>query len=256
MADKTNFKKVPALEKCFNILDFLSNNKKKTGISDIANELGYHKSTVYNMVYSLIEIGILEMDLNNKVRLGAHLYSLGRAAGSSSELITILHPYLEEIHNKLNLSVYLGMLNKDLVLTVDKVESPIHPKVSSEIGLSTHILVGAVGKVTLSKMSDERINKILSENKLKKYTDFSITNKKKFFKMIMKAREDGFAYSNQEYIEGIRALAVPLSNYKGNILMSIYVLGLNSQIKDKDILPFAEFLKGIAKSINDRFAMI
>lgn len=248
------FKRVPALEKCFTLLEFLSKNNRNFGITEIAATLGYHKGTVYNMVYTLVELGILEYTPGNKFRLGTQLYALGKAAGGNSELIQTVHPYLEEIHQKLQLSAYLGVLIRNRVVTVDKVDSPVHLKVSSEIGMATPILAGAVGKIILSKMSDEDIDRILSREQLIKYTAFSYVSKDAYREAIEKVRKDGFAFSNQEYIEGIRALAVPLENYKGNIMTAIYVLGLNTQIKDEDIEPYSTLLKRIAGEIDDRLS--
>lgn len=254
MLIKTGFKRVPALEKCFSLLDLLSKSDHNFGISEIANALGYHKGTVYNMAYTLTELGILEQTPENKFRLGTRLFALGKAAGNSSELIRTVHPYLEEIHQELNLSAYLGVLIRDRVVTVDKVDSPIHLKVSSEIGMATHILAGAVGKIILSKMSDPEIEDILSRHELKQYTPYSVLDKEDLLQQIKKAREDGYAYSDQEYIEGIRALAVPLNNYKRNLMTAIYVLGLNSQIKEEDMMPYAELLKKTAQTIDERLA--
>lgn len=254
MQTKTGFKRVPALEKCFNLLDLLSKSDHNFGISEIANALDYHKGTVYNMAYTLTELGILEQTSENKFRLGTRLFSLATAAGNNSELIRTVHPYLEEVHQKLNLSAYLGVLIRDRVVTVDKVDSPIHLKVSSEIGMATHILAGAVGKIILSKMSDQDIEKILSKHELNRYTPYSVVDKRNFLRLIKKARQDGYAYSDQEYIEGIRALAVPLNNYKKNLMTAIYVLGLNGQIKDEDIVPYAELLKKTARTIDERLA--
>lgn len=249
------YKKVPALEKCFNLLDFLSKNNRNFGISEIAKALGYHKGTVYNMAYTLTELGILEQTPENKFQLGTRLYALGKAAGSNSELIQTVHPYLEEIHHKLNLSAYLGVLFRDRIVTVDKVDSPVHLRVSSDVGMATPILAGAVGKIILSRLDDDRIEKILARNPIKRYTPFSYISKEEYWAAIRKARRDGYAFSNQEYIEGIRALAVPLTNYKGNLMTAIYVLGLNSQIRDEDIDEYAMLLKQIAKSIDERLSL-
>ncbi|MFZ7113119.1 MAG: IclR family transcriptional regulator [Desulfatiglandales bacterium] len=255
MKIKKEFKRVPALQKCFNVLDLLSKTPRNVGISEIANALGYHKGTVYNLAYTLMEMGVLEQTLDNKLRLGTRLYALGRAAGNNSELIRTVHPYLEEIHRELNVSAYLGVLIQDMVVTVDKVDSPMHLNVSSEIGLSTHILAGAVGKIILSRMADQEIEEIISQYKLKKYTPFSILNREAFLRAIRKVRQDGYAYSDQEYIEGIRAVAVSLNNYKRKLMTAIYVLGLNTQIKEEDVAFYANILKEKAKRIDDRLAL-
>ncbi len=255
MGIPTGFKRVPAIDKCFSILDLLSKSQRAIGISEIANALGYHKGTVYNMAYTLVELGILEQTPENRFRLGTRLYALGKTAGNTSELIRTVHPYLEKIHQRLKVSAYLGILVRNSVITVDKVDSPIHLKVSSEVGMATHILAGAVGKIILSKMPDHQIEEILAKYDLKKYTPFSVIDKKAFFQLIQKAREDGYAYSDQEYIEGIRALAVSLNQYKQNLMTAVYIVGLNSQIRDEDIESYAKLLKQTAQSIDDRLAL-
>ena len=207
------------------------------------------------MAYTLTELGILENTPDNKFRLGTQLFALGKAAGSNSELIQIVHPYLEKINQKLKLSAFLGVLIKDRVVTVDKVDLPLHLKVSSEVGMATPILAGAVGKVILSKMPDDRIDKILSKYSLQKFTRYSCTSKKEYRETIKKARKDGFAFSNEEYIEGIRALAVPLNNYRGDLFVALYVVGLSSQIRDTDIESYSALLKQMAREIDTRLSL-
>ncbi|MBN2126115.1 MAG: IclR family transcriptional regulator [Deltaproteobacteria bacterium] len=251
----TTFKRVPALEKCFAMLELLSKNRRNFGISDIANALGYHKGTVFNMVHTLSELGILEKAPYSKFRLGPQLYALGKAAGGDSDLIQTVHPFLEQVHQKTNLSVFLGILIKDMVVTVDKVDSPEHLKVSSEIGMATPILAGAVGKIILSGMSQDELEQVLNRNTLRRFTSYSIVDRREFLKEIESARRDGFAFSDQEYIEGIRALAVPLHRFRNNLRTAMYVVGLNSQIRYEDIDSYVRLLKETAQTLNDRLAM-
>ena len=69
----SGFKRVPALDKCFDILDFLANSSKAPGISEISKALGYHKSTVFNIVHTLVDLGVLEREPENKFRFGTRL---------------------------------------------------------------------------------------------------------------------------------------------------------------------------------------
>ena len=47
------FKRVPAIDKCFAILDLLARSKEPLGVSDIASRLGLNKSTVFNIGHTL-----------------------------------------------------------------------------------------------------------------------------------------------------------------------------------------------------------
>ena len=172
----TEYKPVPAIKKCFQVLDLFARSKKPLSISEISRSLNYNKSTVFNIVYTLNGLGIIENGSDNKFRLGRQLYVLGKAAGKESELIHTIRPYLEKMAEKTKLTAFLGILSKNSVVIVDKVDSPYGIRVSSEIGLSIPLLAGATGKVFLSQMPDSEVDRILSREKIKKYTPLSCTN--------------------------------------------------------------------------------
>jgi IclR family KDG regulon transcriptional repressor len=248
------FKRVPALDKCFAILDLMAHTKKPLGISDLSNALAYHKSTVFNMVYTLVDLGIMENGTEGKFRFGSKLYALGKASGGGSELVSTIRPYLEEINRKTKLSVFLGIRSGKRAVIMDKVDSPFDIKVSSEAGMAIPLVAGAGGKVLLSQLSDPELDAILSQSKLEKFTPASCIHKKKYKNMIRKARQEGFALDDEEYIEDVRALAVPLHLNRGNLLAAVWVVGLKSQIKDEVLASFRSMLKEIAGRIEIRFS--
>ena len=224
------------------------------GISDISKALKYNKSTVFNIVYTLNDLGILEFGHNNAFRLGTQLYVLGKAASLGSELIRTVHPYLGEINQRTKLSAFLGIRSGLRAIIVDKVDSAFDIKISSEIGMKLPLLAGAGGKALLSQLSDNEIDKILSQNKLKKFTRFSCVKKQKYKEMIEKTRQDGIALDREEYIEGICAFAVPLNINRTDSQAAIWAVGLRMQVKDEVIPQYSEFLKKIATEIEIRLS--
>ncbi|MGC1404141.1 MAG: IclR family transcriptional regulator, partial [Thermodesulfobacteriota bacterium] len=172
---KAKLKRVPAVDKCFRILEFLAEAKRPLGVTDLSHGLGYHKSTVFNIIYTLVDLGFLETAPENKVRLGSKLYALGREAGADSYLIPKIRPFLEEINQITKLSVFLGLRHERKAVIVDKVDSPYDIKVSSELGMKIPLTAGAGGQVLLSQLPESQIDKILKEDKLKKFTSSTVT---------------------------------------------------------------------------------
>jgi len=248
------FKKVPALYKCISILELLAESKDPMGVSDISKALNLNKSTVFNTVHTLADLEILAPDAENKFVFGTKLYVLGKSAGTGSEIIRTVHPYLERINKETRLSAFFGTRSGLRAVIVDKVDSAFDIKISSEIGMRLPLLAGAGGKVLLSQLSDEDIDKILSQNSLKRFTRFSCVDKDKFKQMVKTVRTDGIAVDNEEYIEGIRALAVPLNINRGNAQFAIWVVGLKRQITDKVLGNYSGLLRKIADEIELRLS--
>ena len=61
-----DFKRVPAVYKCFNIIERVATSKEPLSISEIASELGYYRSTVFNMANSLVDLGIFRQGEDGK----------------------------------------------------------------------------------------------------------------------------------------------------------------------------------------------
>ena len=251
---KISFKRVPAIDKSFAILDLFARLKKPLGVSEISKALNYNKSTVFNMVHTLNDLGILEKSGKNKFQFGVQLYTLGRAAGRGSELISNVHPYLEKINQETKLSAFLGIRSGLRIVIIDKADTAFDIKIYSEVGMRIPVFAGAGGKVLLAQLSDTEVDDILSKNELQKFTPNSCVNNKKYKEMVIKARAEGIAVDMEEYIEGIRAFAVPLNLDRPTTQIAIWAVGLKRQISDQDIPRFSEYLKEIAREIEIRLS--
>lgn len=246
---KAHFKRVPAVDKTFAILDLVSKSKEPLGVSEITRALNFNKSTVFNITHTLADLEILKHSHDNKFDLGIKFYLLGRASRIGSDIINSVHPYLEMINQKTRLSAFLGTRSGLHAIILDKVDTAFDIKISSEIGMRLPLLAGAGGKALISLFSDDEVDKILFQNRLKRYTRSTCVDKDKFKKMIKKIRMEGLAVDKEEYIEGIRALAVPLKINNGNPQFAIWAVGLKGQIKNEVIGQYSELLKKIAAEI-------
>jgi len=246
------FKRVPAIDKCFAILELLAQSKESMGISDISGKLELNKSTVFNILHTLMDLNVLENQPDGKFVFGTRFYILGNMAGKRSKLIQTAHPYLETINEKTKLSAFLGLRSDRQVILIDKVDSAYGIKLSSEIGMQMPILAGAGIKAMLSQLSDEEIDQILTRTELKRYTPFSIMDKAVYKKEILEVRKQGIAYDREEYIEGMVAFAIPIKANSKDLQAAIWAVGLTRQVPNSSIPELTQLLKGISEEINYR----
>ena len=246
---KSNFKRVPAIDKCIAILELLARSKKPMGVSDISKALGLNKSTVFNIVYTLDDGRILEKRADGKFQFGTRLYILGRAAGRSSELIATVHPYLEEINQKTKLSAFLGLRMGLRAVIIDKADSASNIKIHSEVGMRIPLLSGAAGRALLAQLADDVLDDILANNGLEKFTPNSCVDKKEYKRLVIKARKEGIAVDREEYIEGIRAFAVPLHTNRADTQIALWAVGFKQQIPDEEIPKQSEYFKTLSREI-------
>ena len=245
-------KRVPAVDKCFAILDLLAQSKEPMGISDISGKLDLNKSTVFHIVHTLADLSVLETQRDGKFVFGTRFYILGNMAGKRSKIIQTAHPYLEKINEETKLSAFLGLRSDRQAILIDKVDSAYGIKLSSEIGMQMPILAGAGIKAMLSQLSDEEIEDILARTELKRYTPYSIIDKAAYKSEILEVREQGIAYDREEYVEGMVAFAIPIKVNSRDLQPAIWAVGLTRQVPKASIPEMTQLLKGISEEINYR----
>jgi IclR family KDG regulon transcriptional repressor len=251
---KAKFKKVPAVEKCFGVLEHLARSRHPLGITDLSQALGFHKSTVFNLVHTLMALGILEGAPENKVRLGLKFYDLSRGADPYALLIARVRPFLEEINRKLRLSVFLGLRSDRKAVIIDKVDSPQDIKVSSEVGMKIPLFAGSHGKALLAHLPEDQLDGMLNDRSLKRFTLKASTDPNQFKREIQRARRDRFAFDDEGYLKGIRSLAIPILLDRSDIQPAIWAVGLKSQISDDMIPEYRRFLNRVGKRIDALFS--
>ncbi len=252
----SQFKRVPAVDKCVAILDLLAQAKGPLRIQEISTELGLNKSTVFNMVYTLADLQVLEHRPNGKFAFGTRLYLLGKAAGSKAELIRTVHSYLQEIAEQTYFSAFLGVRLGRKAVIIDKVDAGEGIKVSSEVGMRLPLIAGASGKALLSQLPESKLDELLSANGLMKFTPYTCVDRRKFKESILKVRQDGVAVDLEEYLEGIVAAAVPVNVHRKGVQAAIWAVGLKRRDSDAELSMLCERLKRIASDLDVRFGSL
>ncbi len=258
MMKSTNsrFKRVPAIDKCFGILDLMARSREPFGISEIAKKLRLNKSTVFNIIHTLIDLQVLESGNGGRLGFGTRLHLLGKVATSRVELIRIVHPFLREISAASNFSAFLGIRSGLNAVIVDKVDAAAQIKVSSEVGMQLPLFAGAGGKALLSLLPDSELDRILSENEVRKFTSHTILDKSELRRAIVKVRSEGVAYDLEEYIEGVVALSVPIKAHKRDLQAAIWAVALKAQADAHKLSELSESLKLIGIEINNRLSPV
>lgn len=244
---------IKTIDRSLQVLELFSLEKSEWGITEISEELNLYKSNVYNILYTLSQRGFVEKNPNNdKYKLSIKLYELGSVVLENLDIREIALPHIKKLSNKYNETVHLGVLDKDHVISIEQKESPQSLKPTVFIGKRTPLYCTAVGKAILANFSEQRLEKYLENNKLKKYTENTITDKNVLKKELKKIKEQGYSIDQNEHEEGINCVAAPIKDHNGTVTASISISGPASRINDKNINELAQEVKKSANEISEK----
>jgi len=243
----------PTVKKAFQILDLVAKRDKRLTISDLSRELGISKSTVHGIAQALEGTGaIVRDDKTKRYSLGMTLFELARTVYARIDLREIARPIMEDLMRSTRQSVFLGIRSGDHVLIVDIVESAQDLKITAHIGARLPLLVGATGKIFMASVAEHEAAQVVRTMGLRRDTERSVTDPDRYLEEIRKARDSGYALDDEEYLQGVRAVAVPI-HVTGRQISAIWVVGFSQSMKAERMTTIAMETKRAAEAISREF---
>lgn len=240
----------PIVKKAFIILNAISKSPRGLKISELSAGLDISKSTVHGITAALEEQGAVIRDLETKrYSIGPTLIALGKAVYEEIDFKDIARPFLEDLMEQCEESVFFGVKSGDRVTIIDIIESRKDIKITSPIGTTLPLMAGAVGKLLLSRMDSRDLEKYLSTHPLIRYTPKTIIDPEQYTLELEKTRQTGYATDDEEYLSGVRAVAVPIHQYRAYSL-AVWVVGFKASMTKKKIPSIIEQTLSAARKIN------
>jgi DNA-binding IclR family transcriptional regulator len=222
---------VPAVERAILILQLLGREPERLTISEIAQRLGIPKSTVFTILTTLQEHNMVEREeTSGRFGLGMELFALGSIVLESLNPRSAGREILKRLAEETHLTAHLGIVDRDEVVYIEKIESQARIKVSSRVGGRMSLHCTALGKAMLSAMPERERDLLLEGMRFSQQTPNTITSRASLLEELQRVRERGYAVDDEENEPGIRCLAAPVYNHHGEIAYAISISGPLDQI--------------------------
>ncbi len=242
----------PSVRKAFHMLRLISKANQGLGISHLANRMEISKGTVHGIISALEDLGALIRDPSSKkYTLGPTLFELGKSAYAELDLRDLARQPMERLMQQTSTSVFVGIPNGDRVTILDVVESNRNLKITAPRGSTVPFLAGAIGKIFLAAMDEEKALNIINKNGIPRFTENTITDPEQYLLHIRRARQEGYADDDEEYIAGVRAAAAPIMGKQG-ILSAIWAVGFKTALDDEKMSDLINAIQEAAQEINAR----
>lgn len=209
------------------ILRLFSGENPTLSLAQIATKLGVSRNVPYRLVYTLQKMGYLAQDPETKrYSLTPKVLELGFAYLNNLQLPEIAAPYLKKLKDETGASVHMGILDgKEVVYVAREAQNGISTfQVHINIGSRLPAYATSLGKALLAYQSPEYLEKIFQGVKLQPYTKQTKTQIEDLKQELKEIREQGYAFSNEEFEIGIKSIAAPVFNRSREAIASVNVV--------------------------------
>jgi DNA-binding IclR family transcriptional regulator len=199
------------LIKGIRILELFSVSQPCWRITDISRELGLNKSAVFRVVETLRSEGYLHKDPRDKsYMLTAKLLGLSTVVLSQFNIVEQSKSAIDELWTATQGTVVVRLFEGKRLVTVAVRESPHVLRVAHNVGTAYDFNYGAIGKSVMAYLPEEELEHLLKSIGGKRFTPKTVIAAPAILEELRKVRRNGYAYSDEEAIEGVRAVGAPI----------------------------------------------
>jgi DNA-binding IclR family transcriptional regulator len=199
------------VERAFSILELLDSSKRGWNISEMSRKLDIPKSTTHVLVTTLDQLGyIRQRRQTRRFQLSTKMFGLGRKALNVTPLPDVALPHLRWLVQETEFTAHVGILEKNQVVFVQKVDGPGIIKFDTYIGKCSELHCTGLGKSLVAFQPPESLDALLSGYSYDRFTRKTISSRSAFMAELARVRQQGYSMDDEEEELGIRCVAVPV----------------------------------------------
>jgi len=198
---------VKSANRALDILEYVADATEPPTFSRMLSDLGLPRSSLFHLLNNLLARGYLEQQsAGGRYRLGERAARLaGRVQGPS--LAAIVQPHLRSLSNTLNETSGFNIWTGDSVEAIATAMGHQALAFTMKVGERAPLYAISSGKIVLSRMSRADFEDYLGRIDMKPITPRTLQSKTALRRDVAAARKDGFAYSHEEFTQGITGIA-------------------------------------------------
>ncbi|QOS76785.1 IclR family transcriptional regulator [Paenibacillus sp. JNUCC31] len=232
---------VRAVERALDIL-LCFTTRSDLGLTEIASQIGLHKSTVHRLMATLEERGFVIRDAaTEKYRLGIRIWELSAHMSRSDDPAILLLPAMERLRDRLGETVSLYLRDGSERIRIQAVQSDQAIRRVAPVGVRLPLSVGASSKVLMAFATEEDREDLMNGPEWPVFIDPKV-----YLAQMGDIREHGYATSYEEREPGAAAVSVPIMDRRGNIAAALSLSGPVSRLSQKTLHEYAPVLKEAA----------
>ena len=243
---------IQSLDKGLFVLELIEQVGHPIGLSELKQKLGWDKATVHRILATLERRGYILRNPSTKgYSLGLKLYGLYDSLVRNFDIHEATRPLLVEVARETGESTHLAVAVGKEIVFIDQIPSSEVLSVNTQIGARQPLYCTALGRAVLARVPPAELTAYIPQP-MAKYTAHTITRIADLRAALQIAREKEFAVDNEEFVDGIKCVAAPIVNDKGQPVAAIGISGPANRITVQNAERFGRFIRDAAAQISRR----
>ncbi|MFI0506895.1 IclR family transcriptional regulator [Streptomyces albogriseolus] len=215
---------VRSVDRAVSVLEILA-RRGEAGVTEIAEELGVHRSTAFRLLGVLENRGLVaQAGDRGKYHLGAGVLRLAGAAAVRLDVSQEAVPVCRGLADEVGETVNTAVLDEDAAVNIMQARGTAAVTAQDWLGRRTALHATSSGKVFLAHMTPARREEHLSLP-LRRFTEHTVTDAALLRSELARVPGQGYATTREELELGLVAVAAPVRAHDGAVIAAVSVSG-------------------------------
>lgn len=220
------------------------------GVTEIAAQVGLHKSSVSRILATLEQEQVVERDeASRKYRLGLGLIAVAGPLLAGLDVRRIAMDCLHELSESTGETAALNIWDGTAAVTVEQVPSRQQVKHTSVLGSRYATGLSASVQVFLAHEAPERVRGLLDAGRI---TFDSPTDPDAYLERLAAVRRDGHAVNHGETQPDEVGIAAPVADHRGEVVATVLLAAPRYRVPAERVPELAAHCREAARRISQR----
>jgi len=216
------------------IIELFGSGKARLSVSEAARDASMTRPAARRCLLTLEQLGYLAHD-GKYFTPNARLRRLGGGLPFAASFAERAQPILDDACERLGESVSLAVLDGRDSLFVARAESVRIVSTGVRVGGRLPAYCSATGRILLGALNNDEVERYLRGAPMRARTDKTVIDPDALFRLVVQARQQQVAYSDEELEIGMRSMAVPVNNAAGEVVAACSLSAAASRVSLADM---------------------
>lgn len=206
------------------VMHAVANSQWPLALPEISDLVGLPKPTVHRLISLLEEEGyLLKDETGRRFVPGPKLRDLAYQVFQCEALRGPQHLILQQLAQTVGEACNIVLLDGDHITYLDRVDSAWPLRLRFDVGSHVPLHCTATGKLLLALQPKRVRDRLIASLVLEPKTRHTITQPEDFQRELARTRREALGIDNEEFIEGMACIAVPIRPPTGAPIVAVSI---------------------------------
>ncbi|WP_372739610.1 IclR family transcriptional regulator [Neptunomonas sp.] len=240
-----------SITRVLEIIEAISLTERPFSATELSFLLDIPKPSIHRLLQQLEASNYIQTNMRGQLVPGDRMHDIALGVLQSSRHKAARQAILKNLASKIGETCGISIFDGTDMIYYDKIETNWPLRIHLPTGSHTPIACTASGKLYLSTLPEDRLNRILQNLPLDRLARNTITDPATLTQAIADISQTQIGTDNEEFIDGMVACSIPIENKTGSLFACLFAHAPIIRKSLPELLAFEPLMRKAAIELSD-----